>query len=248
MNPNSFITADWPAPTGLVAGTTTRVGGVSPAPRDGLDLGAGGPAAAGTDVTANRALLTAELDLVSAPVWLSQEHGARVADANHPVAHPADAAVATDEQRVCAVLTADCLPILLCDRHGHAWAAVHGGWRGLAAGVIAATVSAMPVAAERLLAWLGPAIGPSMFRVDTDVRDALLTDVPEAEHAFDPDGVRYRADLYAVARAQLTRAGVGEIYGGDLCTYSDAGRFFSYRRDGATGRMASVIGWATTVA
>lgn len=243
MNRASFITADWPGPPGLVAGTTTRVGGSSPSPRDSFDLGAGGPDASAPDVVDNRAQLTAGLNLPAPPIWLRQVHGARVANADLPVSQPADAAVATDATRVCAVLTADCLPVLLCERAGRAWAVVHAGWRGLADGVIEAAVEAMPVAPSRLLAWLGPAIGPDAFEIGPEVRDALLAREPAARQAFRAASDRYRADIHAIARTQLKRAGVSAIYGGGLCTYSDIDRFYSYRRDGETGRMASVIGW-----
>ncbi len=244
MDAAAFIQADWPVPAGIVAGTTTRIGGQSPWPRASFDMGCGGPDSADIpDVAENRRRLTAGLGLPEEPVWLRQIHGARVANADYALNQPADAAIATDPKRVCGVLTADCLPILLCEEQGRCWGAVHGGWRGLAAGIIKAAITTMPAAPERLLAWLGPAIGPQAFQVGREVREAIIAFEPDAERAFIRDGDRYLADLFSVARAQLARAGVERVYGGGFCTLSQPDMFYSHRRDGTPGRMASVIGW-----
>jgi polyphenol oxidase len=194
-------------------------------------------------VARNRALLRDYLALPSEPLWLRQVHGCGVAgDGVSPDGCEADASVATGPGLVCAVLTADCLPLLLCDRDGTRVSAVHAGWRGLAAGVIEAAVARMQTPPADLLAWLGPAIGPDAFEVGDEVRAAFLAGDPAATAAFRPSlAGRWLADIYLLARRRLGALGVGQVWGGDLCTLTDAGRFFSYRRDGATGRMASLI-------
>jgi hypothetical protein len=154
----------------------------------------------------------------------------------------ADAAFSTDSGVVCAVMTADCLPVLLCDRSGSVVAAVHAGWRGLHAGVLEKTVAAMGCAGDRLLAWMGPAIGPTAFEVGDDVRNPFVTDNEAAESAFAAlGGGKWLADIYLLARLALGRVGVSAVYGGGYCTVEETARFFSYRRDGVTGRMASLI-------
>lgn len=197
-------------------------------------------------VARNRALLRDRLALPNEPLWLRQVHGRDVArvEVDRPGCE-ADASVATGPGVVCAVLTADCLPLLLCDRAGTRVAAVHAGWRGLAAGVIEAAVASLQVAPADLLVWLGPAIGPDVFEVGDEVRAALLACDPAATAAFRPSPAgRWLADIYLLARRRLNALGVGQVWGGDLCTVTGAGRFFSYRRDGATGRTASLI-WLT---
>lgn len=177
------------------------------------------------------------------PVWLSQVHGTRCveAEASAPGVE-ADASVARTPGVVCAVLSADCLPILLCDEAGCAVGAVHAGWRGLAAGVLEAAVAAMAIPGERLLAWLGPAIGPTAFEVGDEVRAAFVTDDPAAADAFVAGRPgKWGCDLYALARRRLRARGVERVFGGRFCTFSEAGRFYSYRREGVTGRMASLI-------
>lgn len=237
-----FLTADWPAPAHIRAGTTLRTGGVSAAPFESLNLGdrTGDDAAA---VAANRQRLHEQLALPGEPAWLFQVHGAGVADADRPIEDEADASVATRADAVCAVLTADCLPVLFCDDHGRCWGAAHAGWRGLAGGVLEATVAALPAPANQLMAWLGPSIGPHNFEVGEDVRaafcDHALTDASCFSAAEAPG--KYLADIYALARARLTRAGVKAVYGGGLCTIDDPARFYSYRRASKTGRMASLI-------
>jgi YfiH family protein len=237
----AVITPDWPAPERVRAFTTTRRGGVSRPPYDSLNLGdhVGDEPQA---VAENRRRLRRGLALPAEPRWLSQVHGSCSVDAVQAAAGcRADAAYTAEEGVVCAVLTADCLPLLLCDRQGRRVAAVHAGWRGLLEGVIEQTVARMGVG-DGLLAWLGPAIGPQAFEVGEEVRTAFVAVDAAAGDAFVPSASgRWLADLYRLARQRLARAGVLAVYGGDLCTFSDAERFYSYRRDGRTGRMASLI-------
>lgn len=237
-----FLAADWPAPAGIRAGTTLRSGGVSAPPFDSFNLGD----RAGDDpqaVAVNRARLVSTLDLPAEPAWLYQVHGTRVADADRPISGEADASVGTRAGTVCAVLTADCLPVLLCDRAGSCWGAAHAGWRGLAAGVVEAVVAAMPADASDIMAWLGPAIGIQQFEVGEDVRAAFCDLRAGDQAAFEPCSVpgKYFADIYALARNRLRAGGVNRMYGGGLCTIADSSRFYSYRRSQATGRMASLV-------
>ncbi len=237
-----FIIPDWSAPANVRACVTTRAGGVSRPPYASLNLAAH----VGDDpqaVVANRARLRAELALPGEPAWLTQVHGVTVVDAAQPADQPqADGAFATAPGAVCAVLTADCLPVLLCDRAGTRVAVLHAGWRGLAGGVIEAGISALGVAGGELLAWLGPAIGPEAFEVGDEVRAAFVTRDPAAALAFRPHGNgRLLADIYLLARQRLAGLGVTAVSGGGLCTVADRDRFYSYRRDSATGRMASLV-------
>jgi YfiH family protein len=241
---------DWPdLPAGVRALTTLRGGGASCAPYDdgigggGLNLGVHvGDSAAAVDK--NRDLLQTVLPVK--PTWLTQVHGTRVVDAAD-IATPedADASIATGAGTVCAVLTADCLPVLLCDAAGQVVGAAHAGWRGLLNGVLENTVRAMQArGADRITAWLGPAIGPQRFEVGPEVHAAFVARDARHDAAFTPLTAtpgKYLADIYALARLTLTEAGVGRISGGNLCTVSDAARFYSYRRDGVTGRFASLI-------
>lgn len=238
----SWLTPDWPAPQGVHAASTTRAGGVSRAPYASLNLGAhvgDDPAA----VAVNRVRLRQHLKLPDEPRWIGQVHGAAVVDAvAAPEGCPADGAYSLRPGVVCAVLTADCLPLLLCARDATRVAAVHAGWRGLAVGVIEAAVDALGVPGEDILAWLGPAIGPRAFEVGDEVRQLFLRQDRAAEQAFQPSPAgRWWADIYRLARQRLHGRDVHGVYGGGWCTYRDAGRFFSYRRDGVTGRMASLI-------
>ncbi len=237
-----LIRPDWPAPAPVRAATTTRRGGASKAPFDSFNLAheVGEERAA---VERNRALLADRLGLPAPPRWLSQVHGREVAVAHGTVDTPvADACVSDRPGHVCVVLTADCVPVVLCDREGRAVGAAHGGWRGLAGGVIASAVAAMQVPPEGLMAWIGPAIGPGAYEVGNEVREAFLDRDPKASGAFAPSPAgRWLADLAALARLELERAGVGSVHGGGFCTYSDEERFYSYRRDGRTGRMATLI-------
>lgn len=240
-----WLTPDWPAPSWVHAAVTTRSGGVSRGPYASLNLGdhvGDDPGA----VAMNRERLAVTLALPAAPLWLRQVHGCDVVRADRDRARcTADATVAFESGTVCAVLTADCLPLLLCDRAGGRIAAVHAGWRGLLEGIIEVTLNALGVPGERVLAWLGPAIGPTAFEVGGEVRSAFLARDPGAAQAFRPSpNGRWWADLYSLARRRLTAQGVDFIGGGEYCTVTDSARFFSYRRDGVTGRMASLI-WMT---
>lgn len=232
---------DWVLPAGVQACVTTRAGGVSLAPYASFNLGdhvGDDPAA----VRANRARLQAELRV--APLWLSQVHGVVVADADCAQGCPeADAVLARTGRRACAVMTADCLPVLFCADDASVVAAAHAGWRGLAAGVLERTVMAMNVPPARVQAWLGPAIGPQAFEVGDEVRAVFVADDPGAASAFAPGlaGGKWMADLFALARRRLARAGIRGVAGGGLCTVSRTDDFFSYRRDGRTGRFASLI-------
>ncbi|MBL8451432.1 MAG: peptidoglycan editing factor PgeF [Zoogloea sp.] len=238
---DSWIHPDWPAPARVRALSTTRAGGLGTAPYNTLNLGTH----VGDDparVAANRAILRQALP--AEPCWLNQVHGVNVVEAGVEEGVPdADAAVSRQSGRVCVVMTADCLPVLLCDQAGSVVAAAHAGWRGLHGGVIEAAVQAMNVPPGQLLAWLGPAIGPDAFEVGGEVRAAFMGADPASEAAFRPSPNRYKwlADIYLLARQRLARAGVTRIHGGDACTVADPARFFSYRRDGVTGRMASLI-------
>lgn len=240
----SFITPDWPAPANVRALITTRVGGVSAAPYASFNLGDH----VGDDprhVEQNRADLAACLP--AQPAWLTQVHGTAVLNAAQVAGAPqADASVALQPGVVSVVMTADCLPVLLCDRAGSVVAAAHAGWRGLLDGVLERTVEAMAQPAGELLAYLGPAIGPTAFEVGNEVRQAFVAHSAQASEAFLPGASagKWLADLYLLARQRLNGVGVNAVYGGHDCTYSDAERFFSYRRDGVTGRMASLI-WLT---
>jgi len=241
--PCDWIEPDWPAPPGVRAMATTRHGGVSLPPFDQLNLGdhVGDEPSA---VAENRCRLQTALQLPAQPVWLNQIHGIDVVDAGHTLnIAAADASYTVDEGVVCAVMSADCLPVLLCDLNGRCVAAVHAGWRGLADGVIEATVRRMVRRSDAgLMAWLGPAIGAQAFEVGDEVRQTFLKADPNSVAAFERSGNgRWLADLYALARQRLQRLGVEHIYGGHWCTFRESGLFFSYRRDGATGRMATLI-------
>ena len=239
-----LLSPDWPAPENVVALSTTRHGGVSEAPWTGLNLGVH----VGDDiqkVRQNRAALRAAADLPSTPIWLEQVHGIQVVDASVSGSgnREADASYSQQPNVVCVVMTADCLPLLVCDRQGSFVAAIHAGWRGLQAGVIASTLTRYQGSMDDLLVWLGPAIGSDAFEVGAEVREAFCRQDSEAQTAFKPGSTpeKWLADLYQLARQNLRRLGVQSVYGGELCTYSDEQRFYSYRRDGQTGRMASLI-------
>ncbi len=235
-----WIVPDWPAPKRVRALVTTRAGGASRGPYASFNLGAhvgDDPAA----VARNRERLRASLP--ADPVWLQQVHGTEVVDAaTAPPLARADAAVARTRHAVCAVLTADCVPVLLASRGGEAVAIAHAGWRGLAAGVIEAAVARMDVPPASVIAWLGPAIGPRAYEVGPEVREAFVRRDAAAAAAFAPRrDDRFLADLFMLARQRLAAAGVAEVYGGGRCTYTEAERFYSYRREPATGRFASLV-------
>jgi YfiH family protein len=238
----SLIIPDWPAPVQVRAVNTTRWGGVSQPPYDSLNL-AGHVGDAPAHVAENRRRLAVTLNRVHEPAWLEQVHGTTVVEAE-TVSAPviADAAWTRAPSRPCVVMTADCLPVLLCDRDGTVAAAAHAGWRGLAAGVIGATVARLGISPMELLAWLGPAIGPDAFEVGEEVRAAFLELDTGNAVCFRPSPAgRWLADLYELARRQLRGLGIWAIYGGGFCTFSEPERFFSYRRESRTGRMASLI-------
>src|ERR1035437_2138684 len=245
---NYLLVPDWPAPANVRTLQTTRLGGVSIAPYVSLNLG-DHVGDAPLSVARNRMLLGAVLP--GEPVWLEQVHGTAVADADGAVCQTqacpessrrADACIARRDGSVCVVMTADCLPVLLCDGQGAVVAAVHAGWKGLAAGVIEATVHAMKVPPQNLMAWLGPAISQQAFEVGEEVRATFVDANQAAAAAFIPGpSGKYLADIYALARLRLNALGITQIYGGDRCTYRESEQFFSYRRDGVTGRMGTFI-------
>ena len=239
----AWILPNWPAPPEVRALSTLRRGGVSAAPFDSLNLGAhvGDSAEA---VGENRRRLRTAARLPVEPVWLSQQHGTSVLDLDgaHHASAGADASFTRRPGSVCAILTADCLPVLLASDAGAGVAAAHAGWRGLAAGVIEATVRALALPPQSLQAWLGPGIGPAHFEIGPEVREELLRADPQAEGAFVRNaGGRYMTDLTALARRRLERLGIARVFGGDACTYAAREDYFSYRRDGRTGRQATLI-------
>jgi YfiH family protein len=241
---DSVLVADWPAPPGVHALTTLRgPAGEAPPPFDRFDMGLRNGDAPAL-VARNRALLAEGLGLPAPPRWLRQVHGTRVAIEPGPGTEPeADAAISRFPGTVLAILTADCLPVVFASSDGRWIGAAHAGWRGLAAGVLEATVAAIPMPPESLLAWLGPAAGPAAYEVGAEVRDAFLAREAQAASAFaETRPGHWRVDLYALARQRLHKAGMSPraIHGGGLCTISDGARFFSHRRDHATGRMATL--------
>ncbi|MEZ0232466.1 MAG: peptidoglycan editing factor PgeF [Methylophilaceae bacterium] len=238
LNKSDLIIPDWPAPANVKTLQTTRHGGISHAPYDSLNLGdhvQDNP----LNVASNRQRLNTFVP--SEPLWLNQVHGVVALDAATASCLPsADASYTKARGTVCAVMTADCLPVLLCDEAGTVVAAIHAGWKGLLDGVIESTVNTMH-ATEPLMAWLGPAIGPNAFEVGSEVREAFISKDSNAARAFVATGDKWLGDMYFLARQRLQQVGVTNVYGGGLCTYTDKENFFSYRRDGATGRMATLI-------
>ena len=239
MKLSDFIVPNWPAPDNVKVIQTTRVGGVSLAPYDSLNLGAHVKDKA-LHVAQNRQMLSSLLP--SEPVWLNQVHGIDAVDAALASCVPeADASFTHQKNVVCVTMTADCLPLLLCNQQGTAVASIHAGWRSLCDGVIEATVAKMGVNNSDLMAWLGPAIGPTAFVVGSEVRAQFVAKDAQSEIAFQAHGEKWLADIYAIARQRLSTLGITQVYGGEHCTYSDSERFFSFRRDGDTGRMATLI-------
>lgn len=238
----NWLTPDWPAPASVRACVTTREGGVSEAPFDSLNLGDhvdDRPEA----VAENRRRLTDHFSIK--PAWLQQVHGIAVVHADPGIVATADASWTATPGIACAAMTADCLPALFCNRAGTRVAAAHAGWRGLAAGVLEATLDTLDVPAEDVLVWLGPAIGPKAFEVGPEVREVFINQLPEAAEAFVPsdNAGKFMADIYLLARLRLAERGVTAVYGGGFCTVTDP-RFFSYRRAARTGRFASLV-WLT---
>ena len=237
-----WIVPDWPAPARVRAFVTTRSGGVSEGAYATMNLGT----SSGDDarlVARNREIVREVLP--AAPRWMAQVHGISVLDADAWTADgvpTADAAVTESANRVCAVLTADCMPLLLCDADGRRVAIAHAGWRGLAAGVVENAVDALCANPAKVLAWMGPAIGPRAFEVGAEVREAFLAKDARADAAFATKKPgKYLADLYALARQRLAALGVTRVSGGDFCTYHEPARFFSYRREKRSGRMGAFI-------
>jgi YfiH family protein len=237
-----LIRPEWPTPANVQAAFTTRQGGVSQGVYQGLNLGLH----VGDDpelVMQNRQLLAQQLTLPASPIWLEQVHGTDVFKAEAPCAIPpqADAAVTTTAGLPLTVMTADCLPVLFCDRAGTVVATAHAGWRGLCAGVLEKTIAAMQVVPDDIMAWIGPAIGPSAFEVGDEVKAAFVAHDPQAASAFVAHQDKWLADLLILSRQRISAAGVSAIYGGNQCTFSNAQQFYSYRRNGQTGRMAGLI-------
>lgn len=245
---SAWLVPDWPVPRAVRALSTWRSGGSSSGVYASLNLGSqvGDDDAA---VAENRRLLALAAGLPAEPCWLRQVHGSEVVDLDAPPSaaplapQPGqDAAITRKPGRVCAILTADCMPVLFASADGGLIGAAHAGWRGLAAGVLKATVAALKGDPGSLMAWIGPCIGPDAYEVGAEVRDAMLAAMPNAAGAFrDGAGSRFMADLPLIARLQLQALGLERIYGGTECTYRDPGRYFSYRRDGQTGRHATLI-------
>ncbi len=245
----SAIKPDWPAPANVVAFSTTRKGGYSKGVYRGLNI-AQHVGDDGAVVLQNRQLLNRELSAGTAVQWLTQEHGVNVVPAGDTAEAPvADASWTGESALACAVMTADCLPVLFCSENGEKVAAAHAGWRGLAGGVLEACAEAMEADAGGIMTWLGPAIGPNSFAVGGEVIEQFLSTSAPGQHnavlqCFKAQSSRpgfYLADLYGLARIRLHSVGISKIYGGGLCTYADASRFYSYRRDGETGRMVTLI-------
>lgn len=241
MSTPTIIHPNWPAPDSIRAFATTRQGGVSLAPFDSFNLARhvedDHPA-----VTENRQRLKQHLDLPNEPLWLQQTHSTIALNTDHyqgPV--EADAIYTNKAQKICTVMTADCLPILLCQQQGKEVAAIHAGWRGLAGGVIENCVQALQSPTHEIMAWLGPAISMQHFIVGPEVREMFIKRNPDYASAFEIFADRYKADLYQLAQICLKTLGISAIFSNDHCTYQQDDLFFSHRRDGPTGRMASLI-------
>jgi polyphenol oxidase len=238
----AWLEADWPAPPGVVAGTTLRQGGCSSGPYESLNL-ATHVGDHSQRVARNHRLFFDTCRLPTAPLWLAQVHGTTVLDAASAAsAQEGDAMYTELADVVCAVLTADCLPVVFASRCGGLVAVAHAGWRGMADGILESTVAAMACESEDLQAWLGPAISQPAFEVGAEVRERFVTHDSDAALHFlpNPRG-RWQADLYGLARRRLQSCGITDVYGGGRCTYGEPSAFFSYRRDGVCGRMATFV-------
>ena len=235
----NWLAADWPAPDFIRAGTTLRHGGLSKTPYDSFNLATHVGDEPGV-VNKNREMLNTS---VPSPQWLEQVHSTQAVSLPSEEAVPkADAAYTSEKHVVCAVMTADCLPLLITDKQGRCVAAVHAGWRGLHDGIIEAAIKKLPVQPESLLVWLGPAIGSDVYEVGKEVYDAFTLTDDAAKQAFTSVSEQHWLfDIYQMAKLRLNKMGVKQIYGGGRCTFSEEEQFFSYRRDGVTGRMASLI-------
>lgn len=241
---SALIQPQWPQPASVRSCATTREGGVSLLPYGSLNLGSH-VGDSPEDVAANRQRLIELGGLPAAPHWLEQVHGTdviRLTTDTPPVSSLiADAAYTRERGVVCAAMTADCLPVLFCSKNGDEVAAAHAGWRGLCAGILENTVACFEAIPGDIMAWMGPAIGPVHFEVGGEVRDAFMAENSNASVAFTPAGTKFMADIYLLARLRLQSAGLSAIYGGEYCTVTDSTQFYSYRRDGITGRLASLI-------
>ena len=238
-----YIYPNWPASENIKALTTTRENGVSQPPYDRFNL-ATHVGDNLKNVQANRDKLIDELNLPSEPIWLNQTHSNKVIDLNDFTSNDADGSyvnVTKTPPPICTVLTADCLPILICNKQGTEIAALHAGWKGLFNGIIESGISTFKSAPEDLLIWFGPAMSANVYEVGEEVREQFITLNPQLEIAFKPKQHKYLMDIYLIAKQKLNALGVNNIYGGDLCTFSAEKQFFSYRRDNETGRMASLI-------
>lgn len=238
----AWLTPDWPAPPGVRALSTWRRGGISTGKYESLNLGSH-VGDEGTAVAGNRRRLQVAAGLPAEPCWLRQVHGTEVAnlDLDAPLTGQ-DASFTRKHGRICAILSADCLPILIAAADGSVIGAAHAGWRGLSTGVLAAAVRAIGADPAALIAWIGPCIGPGVYEVGPEVREAVLARMPGAASAFRINAhARFMADLPLIARLQLQDLGLRRIYGGSVCTYADKERYFSHRRDGQTGRQATLI-------
>lgn len=242
-----WLVPDWPAPANIHAATTLRTGGVSKEPYLSLN-----PATHVNDlkecVLQNRKIISDMLSLPAEPAWLDQIHSNHIVKAEKTATPPkADASYSSESGVVCTVMTADCLPLLICSKDGMKIAAIHAGWRGLLSGVISNSISeltcAPPLAKPAdLLVWLGPAIGPKCFEIGIEVREAFVEKSKLYKNAFkEQNNGKYLADIYQLARIELSTLGISNIYGGSYCTMTEEDRFFSYRRDNQTGRMATLI-------
>jgi len=241
---SALLFPQWPQPDSVGCCATTRQGGISLPPYGSLNLGSH-VSDAPEHVATNRQRLIELASLPAAPHWLDQVHGTDVVrlSPQTPSDPPlrADAAYADCRGVVCAAMSADCLPVLFCSTAGDEVAAAHAGWRGLNAGVLESTLSEFRSDPAEIMAWLGPAIGPQQFEVGGEVREAFIASQPQAMAAFTPYGNKFLANIYLLARLRLEAAGIRQIYGGEYCTVSDPSHFFSYRRDGVTGRLATLI-------
>ncbi|TDB48267.1 purine nucleoside phosphorylase YfiH [Photorhabdus luminescens] len=238
----ALIFPNWPQPTAVKACSSTRLGGMSLSPYDSLNLGkhVGDKPDA---VEQNRHILAKMAELPQSPIWLEQVHGTRVVrlDGQPLEDNKADAVYTNIPGQVCAVMTADCLPVLFCSSAGDEVAAAHAGWRGLCAGVLENTIAQFKAKPNQIQAWLGPAIGAKKFEVGNEVLQAFTLQHADLSQAFIPVGEKYLADIYLLAKLKLQSVGVKAIFGGNECTVSNKEKFFSYRRDGITGRMATLI-------
>lgn len=239
MPRNKFLFPNWNAPANVHAAMTLRIGGASSSPFDSFNL-ATHVGDELENVLENRQLLKTELNLPVEPFWLEQIHSNSVVEATTDLILPkADASYTHQENVVCVVMTADCLPVLMCSSDGTQIAAIHAGWRGLANGIISNTISALKT--KELIIWFGAAIGADCFEVGDDVRDTFLKKSPDYESAFKAHENKWLADIYQLARIELASLGITQIFGGEFCTMTDTEHFYSYRRDNQTGRMATLI-------